>query len=132
MGSNKSTDIIEWDERYAIGIDEIDRQHQYLFELTALFSDQILNHARGATIDDILATLKNYAAQHFELEETYFKDHPEADFHRQIHHAFLLQLEAYEEQYSDSPAELNSEILRFLRHWLITHISETDKRFLST
>ncbi len=130
MNYSKGKDISEWDDSYSVGISEIDDQHKKLFEYTALFHHATIEGDKREALNEVFPQLRDYASLHFKTEEQYFRDHPEHEFHQQIHKAFLLQLAKFEQDYQSWKKGLSAEILTFLRHWLVTHITETDKRFL--
>ena len=132
MNPKTGKDISEWDGSYSLGIPEIDSQHQKLFELTALLYNSILDGVDRDSLAELLAELREYAEYHFKAEETLFSDHPEAPFHQQIHQAFILKINQFEEGFQSWEENLAENIHHFLRQWLITHILETDKRFLQT
>lgn len=130
MNPDTGKDISEWDDSYSLGIAEIDAQHRKLFELTALLYNSILDGVDRNSLSELLAELRAYAEHHFSAEETLFANHPEASFHQQIHKAFILKINQFEEGFQSWQENLAEDIHQFLRQWLITHIMETDKRFL--
>jgi hemerythrin-like metal-binding protein len=61
--------FMEWSDRYATGIEDIDNDHRTLFTFVNDLHDKI---ADGAADDDVGATLAglvNYVQVHFEREE---------------------------------------------------------------
>lgn len=120
--------IIEWNDSFSVNVDKLDRQHKKLVEILNELGDA-MKHGKG--IDELGRLINNlalYAAKHFETEEMYFNrfQYPGAGSHRKEHATFLTK--AAEFQYGlNNSVTLNA--IHFLKHWLITHIQETDKKY---
>jgi len=126
------TIISQWDSAYIVGIPEIDKQHQHLFRLAAQFQNELVQGASRKTSCKTLHQLREYAKNHFSNEEQFFRNHPQFDFHQQIHRAFILKISQLEQDYQEWKIDLASDILDFLHHWLITHLTDTDRQFLNS
>jgi hemerythrin len=88
---------VEWNEEYALGIDNIDAQHRNLF----LIMDKIsLLNAESPMIKEkireIFYELSKYMQQHFSDEEEYMKmiGFPEIDHHKKLHEKIIDQVKA--------------------------------------
>ena len=64
-------DIIDWDESFRIGVEQIDRQHKKLFALrNQLFESCCTeNSVHAEKFHSILSELFEYTRYHFEAEE---------------------------------------------------------------
>lgn len=123
--------FVKWEEKYSVGIDEIDQQHQELF--------RILNEVFGAfgkaSKEELNLTLSNmmdYAAFHFETEEPYYQKHPDFKKHQHEHDIFKNKTVTFRDSLKESAAQdVDQNVLNFLLAWLQKHILETDIKFFN-
>ncbi|RNC67450.1 MAG: hemerythrin family protein [Desulfuromonadales bacterium] len=125
--------FVEWNESYAIGVDEIDRQHRELF---ARFEDLMnaVGSGRGkADLVPLIGFLDAYAATHFHEEEQLHMRHhyPESCFHRDAHAIFLGRLSALKTEVEAKGASnhLVIETGKVLFRWLVDHVCGMDRQF---
>jgi methyl-accepting chemotaxis protein len=121
--------VVCWDGSLRIGVEAIDAQHRYLFEIINTMLDKLaLGHAREA-LQDGLDSMRTYARFHFDAEERLLFGHgyPEREAHRRAHREFLEALDSL----SGQPAtpELAHQALGFLLSWLAGHIQAEDGRY---
>jgi len=124
--------IVEWDERYSVGIRELDEQHCRLFDIfyTLLEADDITQESNE--VADALINLRTYTYEHFELEEEYMAKcgYPDLESHIHIHDSFRKKVEAL---CSAKPAKQDEnlmEILGSLYEWLFAHICSCDQQYV--
>jgi len=124
--------MIEWKEEYSIGISIIDAEHKALVRImnAAFVAKQHSNN-----IDEITALLKEltvYALTHFSTEESYMVEfnYPEFQHHKEEHHYFSNKAIAYCNRVIEGDYHIASEILEFLKQWLVSHIQITDKKYV--
>ena len=120
--------FLSWREEYLVGIAQIDAEHQYLFKLINDFHDE---HARGGKSQDVLHVLNRlvaYAEEHFQHEEALMRsiDYPGLARQQALHEKLFSSIFTLNEKLSQSAAEVDSETLRFLKHWLVGHIVKED------
>ena len=123
-----------WSDRYLIGITEIDAQHQRFFAAAQRLYDEVLNCAGEEAVEDALAFLCKYAAEHFATEEAFMQQHdyPQLKAHEQLHAEFLDRLTDLLEQYDIYKApsqEMADQILEMTQGWLIEHIVDEDTKY---
>ncbi|MHC1700074.1 MAG: bacteriohemerythrin [Humidesulfovibrio sp.] len=121
--------IVCWDGSLKIGVDALDAQHRYLFEIiNAMQGKLALGHAREALLDG-LDSMRTYARFHFDTEEALLEKHgyPERESHRQTHREFLEALDRLSGQ--EASPELAHQALGFLLAWLAGHIQAVDGRY---
>ena len=99
-----------------------DAQHQVLFQLL----DEV---AEEGSAVDVVRRLKDYAENHFALEEEYMRilDYPGREEHVRAHDKFrqeLAQMSLDVEQHDHISRQV---ISTFLREWLTRHIFGIDK-----
>ena len=116
---------IEWQDRFNIGNQQIDHQHQQLFV--------IANHFLTATTkEDQLRCAENlfeYTRNHFSYEESLMKkfNFPEVEQHIRSHHALLSRLEALNSTILADSLDAN-ELQAFIQHWALFHIPTADAK----
>lgn len=112
-----------------IGIGQIDKEHEYLFELVNE-AYEALNSSkenRVAVVKEILVKLQDYAKTHFAHEEAYMegiKD-PELPMQKREHAAFVAEIDSLIQE-SNMDADVLREVLSFLTRWLYHHILSSD------
>jgi len=116
------------EDRYKLGIEEIDNQHQKIFDLI----DELcfIDDKSTKQIKKIIIELKKYSSYHFKTEEKYFTDIDfiEKDKHIHLHDMFIKTIEYYYE----SPELLNKKKLyTFLNSWIKNHILIEDKKYIT-
>lgn len=117
-----------------IGIEQIDKEHQHLFDLINEGIEIMQNEYVGehySEIKEILAELESYAEEHFSHEEAYMEKirDPELILQRTQHMFFREKIREWsfcniDEE--ESQRELMEELLQFLAKWLYHHILGSD------
>ncbi|RDU22882.1 bacteriohemerythrin [Anaerosacchariphilus polymeriproducens] len=125
--------MYEMKEEYLIGIEQIDKEHEKLFEIAEkvyqLLQDKFIPD-KYDNIRQVLIELREYTIMHFEHEEEYMKSiQYKRMFTQKVEHdAFRKKIEDLEfEKLDEKQEEMIKEILEFLTNWLVHHILETDK-----
>lgn len=114
-----------------IGIDEIDQEHQKLFELIAA-TDAALKSDDEPIANALLLIneLKQYAVTHFAHEEAYMAQihDPELERQKKEHSAFVAKINSYNlsDVTDDSAKAITLELLEYLSKWLMSHILGSD------
>ncbi|GEM_PF-2798053 len=122
---------VTWSERFSVGHEGIDRDHQKLFAiLNRLWLDK-----RGGDrliVEMALDDLMHYTRNHFAREEDYmiYFGYPGHLEHCKAHESFAAQIESLRWEYLHGlRSDIHSELLDYLWHWLIDHIAEADKMY---
>lgn len=109
---------IEWKEAYKIGQDEIDAQHQHLFELTnaLMAADDV------PTLRKIIMALYKHTREHFELEEALMRKHnfPGTEGHTNYHNSLLSRLNAISQEAGQGKVN-KAAIEKLMSDWAIQH-----------
>jgi len=124
---------VEWTERLAVGVEEIDAQHRELFRRIDLFLTA-LNERRGAPeLEPLVRYLGRYVRDHFTEEQRLmaFSGYAELGEHLEEHHFFDR---AYRELANELSAtgptlDLARRLVALLVGWLERHITVSDRRF---
>lgn len=126
--------MIRFTEDCLLGVEQIDEEHRYLFELLNR-GDDLLNNEYGRDLyDDIkrlLEELEDYADQHFAHEEAYMKQlrDPELILQRTQHMVFRETVMDFLMKNIDDNEDQRQtlrEVLNFLAKWLYHHIIGSD------
>ncbi|WCP81008.1 diguanylate cyclase [Vibrio harveyi] len=121
-----------WDTYFETGIEEVDKQHQYLVGFINKYGELLAQNS--ITLTDIqvaLFELSRYAEFHFKEEENLMREveiHPEhLEKHIQVHRAFMSDIISMQSFISDANKRAAEQLLDFLIHWLAYHILGIDK-----
>lgn len=123
----------EWQKRYNIGVDFIDKEHQKLFSIMNKLFEYGENDTKTQWIcQEGIKYFKGHAMQHFAEEEMYMASlHYEGyDRHRRLHDSFRKQtLPALEKELNESgySPEAIKHFLGVCAGWLIGHTLTEDR-----
>lgn len=126
--------MIKFTDDCVTGIDFIDEEHRYLFELMGRILE--LNHNemiadRYDYIEQVIRELENYSDRHFQDEEDYMLQIRDPELVRQRMQHNYFRLKVAELAYMDRSEEeeqqnVLEETIRFLAKWLYSHIIGSD------
>lgn len=120
-----------WDERYSVGIQEIDEQHKQIFAIL----DKLYNLLKVGQTDyvaaQIIPELEEYTIFHFEKEEQLLGryHYSEVEEHIQEHENFKLRLREIKDEIRSGRVTLGFELMIFLKKWIDHHILVVDKHY---
>jgi len=117
-----------WKPEYSVGHPEIDTQHKYLFELWILLASITKQPENRRSLEQALLSLYDYVEIHFQREEELLAAHPDIEKHKEIHAAFVEQVQSFMDQFRAGTLE-SPVVVEYLKEWLIDHIVETDIRY---
>ena len=122
---------LQWSPSLAMGVPEIDRQHQELFsQVNELLSAMASGQGRERLLP-LLEFLGRYATQHFRTEERYMSQYsyPAAAAHKQQHEAFVQAFGhlAAEAKAQGASTDLTLKVQRQVVDWLQSHVAGTDR-----
>ena len=119
---------MEWNERYALGIESIDAAHREIFSIVNRVHKAVKMGANAKwTVQQAIKYLKTYTIKHFEDEEIFMRsvNYNSYEYHKKVHDTMrdviipklYSKLEASE--YSDESIEY---FLAICEKWLDKHI----------
>lgn len=120
-----------WESHLKVGPDVIDNQHKVLFDLIKDLNNAIRVGASIRIVDVLLGVVRDYAFQHFQTEEEYFKNHPEYASHCLEHYALIKKLNVFILDFRNNRIKGDTTPSSFLEDWLFEHIERFDKPFFS-
>lgn len=130
-------EVLPWNTNFETGIAVIDEQHKQLVRLLNLLAAHLAHQSAPVKLNQVFDELAAYADFHFKTEEAiwqpYFKEDSRFLSHQHAHNFFITNvLKLKEEKHSKSLDEVTVNVLKFLTHWLVYHILDTDKRMAKT
>lgn len=83
--------LIEWNSRFAVGIDKVDTDHRELIELINQLHDRLKFGAKRSAIVNLFADLHGRVSKHFAYEEAIMRSrHYDQYEEHQADHQYLL------------------------------------------
>ena len=119
---------IIWNEKYSVGLAEIDKQHKKLIVMINKLIDSRNVSVRSEIISDTLTDMTNYAMYHFQAEEALMEEHeyPRQDAHHKEHMGFIRKTAELASATVEHEQAVPEELLAYLGNWLIAHILKSD------
>lgn len=126
--------MFEFTEDCIVGIEQIDDEHRYLFELLNTGIEMVQNNYLADRYEDLknlMLELEDYAEQHFTHEEAYMEQirDPELILQRSQHLIFRERIRGWSFENVDEAEDQQrvlEELLNFLARWLYHHIIGSD------
>jgi hemerythrin len=84
------SDIIEWKNRYIVGVEEIDSQHKRIFQQFNKLAAAVDAGKSHRDLSFILSDVLNQFRYLFTSEEVYLENHPDHDIIQSIKYDFWL------------------------------------------
>ncbi len=121
--------LFEWDDKIALGIPSIDRQHQVLFGWINSLSDAVSQGDVNEKVEEMIINLITYVDVHFSEEERMLLscNYPGLAEHRREHDLFVSRVLDMQASFA-AGHNIGEGVLNFLVEWLVDHIIGTDRR----
>jgi len=122
----------EWQPDYEIGIEDIDLQHHFFFNLINRITAEINNNADYQYRMDLINELQAYAKFHFISEENKMRKAEYPDFlrHRFRHFELIENLSRIGNLlYIEGDESDEFKLASFLKDWFLTHTRDEDRKF---
>jgi len=122
---------IKWNRDLAVGIEDIDEDHQKLIKqlnnlLAACFAGQ-----GPVVLGKTLCEMQKYTREHFANEEDIMHKagYPGLQEHRELHAELISELDDLIEAFEVGAShDLSNKTMQFLEDWLLHHILIEDKK----
>ncbi|WP_016778656.1 bacteriohemerythrin [Anaerophaga thermohalophila] len=123
--------ILKWTEDLSVDHEQLDKEHQSLFEMLSDFYEGIQNGSSKEKLASLIKGLLDYAQIHFTNEEEYMQsvNFPELDDHKKEHEAFMQKANEFYEKYTSGRLILSLEVTNFIKEWITHHIKNEDKKY---
>ena len=117
-------------DKLLTGIQEIDAQHQVLFDVIARLERAVTSEEKWSAVHFAIVELAGYVNIHFAVEEALMRLHayPNLEAHIEQHRTFsvnLADIEAHSIRH-----DVSARMLGMLRDWLINHIGGADLAYV--
>jgi hemerythrin len=125
--------LVEWDDRYLIGIPQVDEQHKKLIDLTnKLYAGCLAGDdaARDYFMESVHGTVA-YVKEHFSAEEKILEvvKYPGLVEHKKAHEGFVKQIFEDVKSFERGKKFIPNVFVRYLKDWILTHIAVEDKKY---
>jgi hemerythrin-like metal-binding protein len=127
-----ATELHEWTKSYELGIEDIDFQHHFFFNLILRLSKELQEAHDPQYRAALLSELNAYARFHFISEENLMTrtGFPERVGHHYLHLELLDQLSVNGNMFSLAQSQQSSQdMITFLVEWFINHTMRVDRLF---
>ena len=121
---------VTWSESYRIGIDQIDREHEWL---VADFN-AVVNALRAVPdrrlVEKMFDTFIRTTESHFTNEEAAMVEagFDDVEVHRERHQNYLFRLDSLRDKLA-AGADVTDDLLSFFTSWTTHHVAVTDQKF---
>lgn len=121
--------LIRWLPEYAVGVQQIDGEHQRLFALADRMHRALLAGKGKEALDALLAELVEYAWRHFAHEEQLMQriQYPAYQEHRRQHADLRSEVLAMQRRAASGELTMTIEVMQFLMEWLKRHTLSSDR-----
>jgi hemerythrin-like metal-binding protein len=123
----------EFSPRFLLDIEQMDREHQRLFEIAGRIHDTLSDGSFAARSAARIAVseLLDYTATHFTSEEKLMAEagYSELAPHHAVHRALITQARDMEMRLETGEPDVPRELNRFIYRWLVEHIMTNDRKF---
>ena len=130
-GEHMGRVILQWHEEYRVDVLRLDTQHRRLFEQANAILDAVDAGRDLPEVVSLLDAMAEYARYHFGEEEGLMLRHsyPETESHRSRHARLMDLLGEMRQTLLDKGCADSTEVLTFLKDWLVNHICTEDRRY---
>jgi hemerythrin len=125
--------LVEWDNRYLIGIPLIDDQHKKLIEMTNTLYECCLRGTKEARecFKEAARGTVDYVRYHFTAEEKILENikYPDLRAHKKEHEGFVRKILEEVRDFEEGKNFVPVNFVRFLKDWILAHIAVEDKKY---
>ena len=130
-----NNNLIEWSDRFVLGIPLIDGQHENLIRLTNTLYWSCLQNKEIANLSFIETAHEavHYIRQHFYTEEKLMLllDYSDYSSHKKEHQSFIKEVLSQTQHFKDKKNLVPNRFVLFLKEWILSHVAVCDKAMVS-
>ncbi len=118
-----------WDPKYTVHVEELDTQHQQLFNITNSVLD--LYEKGSGELYPALKDLVEYVCTHIRSENAVMLDcdYPGYAIQDSQHTEFIDKMQSFLKSYRGSDQDLTFKILSYLQDWIYSHTITMDQKY---
>ena len=123
---------IQWSEKFSVGVEELDQQHQQLVKmLNRLIAKRETIDTHSETISDMLLAMTQYAKEHFKTEENLMKEYgyPGLEEQKQEHRTYRIKAVDFSTATILGIEAVPEILLAYLFEWWTHHILDEDMKY---
>lgn len=122
--------LIEWDEKFSVGVAAVDHEHRELIGLVNETYDKLKRPDAGITVPDFLGEIYTRISAHFALEEKLMRASRYAylDEHKADHERLLDEIRDIMDDYEDQRVFDAEQLAQRLAAWFNGHFRTHDAR----
>lgn len=120
----------EWEDKYLLGIKEIDEQHSGFFSLVKDNLNRI-EKPEPEQLGSIINNMEEYLKNHFNTEEELLEKsgYPDFENHKKQHSFFIQKIEIMKLELDYDNLFVYEKLIDFMKKWFLSHIIQTDKKY---
>jgi len=125
------TSLPSWKKKHDIGSPRLDTQHKEMLDavyaLHKAFQDGKDEHALGKMFQQLIKCTERHFAE--EEQTMQAAGYPEFPKHKAEHDSLHQQVLDLQKRINAGKEVFNIEVIYFLRHWVMRHIINADKKY---
>jgi methyl-accepting chemotaxis protein len=120
---------LEWGPGWITGHPVIDADHKMLVQYVNELNQAMLDGAGRDVAAGVLGKLVQYTVDHFAREEAIWAKGglKSLDDHKRFHVDLVGKVGKFQQDFAAGKATLTTDLMSFLREWLVHHVFKTDK-----
>lgn len=122
--------LIEWDEKYSVGVAAVDHEHRELIGLVNEAHDHLMRPGGEEAVMDFLGEIFARISAHFALEEQIMRarNYDHYDEHKMDHEGLLDEIRDMMDDYEDGELFSEELLAQQLKTWFGEHFRTHDAR----
>ena len=122
--------LIEWDEKYSVGVAAVDHEHRELIGLVNEAHDRLMRPGGEEAAMDFLGEIFARISAHFALEEKIMRarNYDRYDEHKTDHERLLDEIRDMMDDYEDGELFSEERFAQQLKTWFAEHFRTHDAR----
>jgi hemerythrin-like metal-binding protein len=122
--------LIEWDDRFSVGVASVDHEHRQLIALVNATHDRLQRPGAEDAVLDFLGEIYTRISAHFALEERLMQDKHYDQYlgHKTDHERLLEEIRDMMDDYEDKNVFNEPQFSEKLQAWFTGHFRTHDAR----
>jgi hemerythrin-like metal-binding protein len=122
--------LIEWQDRYSVGIEAVDHEHREMIDLINRIHDELMAGTSEHTTASLLGEVYRGISAHFALEERFMRErrYDQLAEHKAEHERLLDVLRDIMDHFEAEPERASGRLSDQLDKWFTVHFATYDAR----